>query len=428
MGTAITLDVGGMTLDYRKNGMGDDHGSLFQACDLKHIPSDRFEEGDYTEEELADLRNSEIGFTRKLVDIVPRLELLGFTLGQVKAEYERLVASYSDDAEPGEIVDKMSFDEFRTFAIGSSIESFDDSFPDFDERDQRVKKRFPDAVISRIPQPSWHDHNGYSERSFFGNALRVLHPYSGMRLLAENPANLEADVVWQYGPLVDAGWASNEQFFPHARRRETFLIATEGSSDAHVLKHAIDLLRPGIADFFRFIDVSDRHPFPGTGGLLKFAEGLAKIDVHNQVVFLFDNDAEGLDIFQRVSAFKLPPNMRAIMLPELEAFRSFPARGPEGLARADINRRAASIECYLDLEYKATRPAEVIWTNFKKELGVYQGALQSKEFYVKPFLKLNRERLLERKYDTTKLDAALNALVRECCDLAASSGVATTAE
>ena len=205
------------------------------------------------------------------------------------------------------------------------------------------------------------------------------------------------------------------------------MIATEGSSDAHILKHALDLLRPSIADFFRFIDVSDRHPFPGTGGLLKFAEGLAKIDVHNQVVFLFDNDAEGLDIFQRVSSFRLPSNMRAIMLPEIEEFRSFSARGPEGLAKADINRRAASIECYLDLEYKAPRPAEVIWTNFKKELGVYQGALESKEFYLKPFLKLNREKLLERKYNTTKLDAALNALVHECCDLAATSGAAEAA-
>ena len=60
---------------------------------------------------------------------------------------------------------------------------------------------------------------------------------------------------------MQAGWATEREFVPHARRTETFLIATEGSSDVHILKHALALLRPGIADFFRFIDVSESHPF-----------------------------------------------------------------------------------------------------------------------------------------------------------------------
>ncbi len=88
------------------------------------------------------------------------------------------------------------------------------------------------------------------------------------------------------------------------------------------MKHALALLRPGIADFFRFIDVSESHPFSGTGNLVKFAEGLAKIDVQNQVVFVFDNDAEGLDAHQRLSTLTLPANMRGIMLPELKDFRA----------------------------------------------------------------------------------------------------------
>ena len=34
-----------------------------------------------------------------------------------------------------------------------------------------------------------------------------------------------------------------------------------------------------------FIDANERHPFSGTGSLVKFAEGLAKIDVQNQKSF-----------------------------------------------------------------------------------------------------------------------------------------------
>jgi hypothetical protein len=70
-----------------------------------------------------------------------------------------------------------------------------------------------------------------------------------LRLLAENPSNCETAVIWQYGPLVENGWAKTEEFEPFARRTETFLIATEGSSDAHILKHALELLRPEVLDF-----------------------------------------------------------------------------------------------------------------------------------------------------------------------------------
>ncbi|TGV29155.1 HEPN/Toprim-associated domain-containing protein, partial [Mesorhizobium sp. M8A.F.Ca.ET.142.01.1.1] len=92
-------------------------------------------------------------------------------------------------------------------------------------------------------------------------------------------ANLDLSVIWRYGPLVEAGWADASDFVPCTRREQTVLIATEGSSDVHILKLAIKLIRPEVADFFRFIDVSERHPFSGTGSLVKFAEGLAKIDV-----------------------------------------------------------------------------------------------------------------------------------------------------
>ncbi len=77
MGTEITLDVGGMTIDYRKNGMGNDHGSLFQECDRKFIPSEHYRRSDYKKKEWLAIQESEIGFTRKLSDVVPRLEMLG---------------------------------------------------------------------------------------------------------------------------------------------------------------------------------------------------------------------------------------------------------------------------------------------------------------------------------------------------------------
>jgi hypothetical protein len=279
-------------------------------------------------------------------------------------------------------------------------------------------------MTRRLPHSSLHETDAYSERSYFGGLIGILHPYSVLRVLGENAENREADVIWQYGPLVESGWAAESEFTPGARRRQTFLVATEGSSDAHILKHAFAILRPEIADFFRFIDVSERHPFPGTGNLLRFAEGLAKIDVQNQVVFLLDNDAEGFEAYQRIQNLSLPSNMRAIVLPDLDASRAFPARGPEGVSGADINRRAAAIECYLDLYLKGCPPPKVVWTNYKKELDVYHGALEFKEAYIKEFLKQTRESVAAGGYDVTKMLVILDALVAECSSIATNTATA----
>jgi hypothetical protein len=108
--------------------------------------------------------------------------------------------------------------------------------------------------------------------------------------------------------------------------------------------------------------------------------------VHNQTLFVFDNDAEGFEAHQKLLRFDLPANLRAMLLPELDEFRAFPAQGPQGVASADINRRAAAIECYLDLQRDNLSPPKVIWTNYKKELEVYQGALEFKEPYMKCFM------------------------------------------
>jgi hypothetical protein len=199
----------------------------------------------------------------------------------------------------------------------------------------------------------------YSERSHFGALISFPGPYSTLRVLAENAANLDLEVVWDYGNFVDAGWEKNEDSTAGARRVQIYLIATEGTSDTHILKRSFALLRQDIEDFFRFIDIEERHPFSGTGNLSRFVEGVVNIDAQNRVVFLFDNDAEGIDTYRCLQPFTFPVNMRAMVLPDLEALRDFPARGPSGVESADINGRAEAIKCNLDLRLKNRPPAQV---------------------------------------------------------------------
>lgn len=65
---------------------------------------------------------SDMAFVRKLKDVVPRLELLGFTLANARAAYDRWTTTWCEDREairddldlPD--VTPLTFDEFLAFA------------------------------------------------------------------------------------------------------------------------------------------------------------------------------------------------------------------------------------------------------------------------------------------------------------------------
>lgn len=428
MGTCIELTVGGVTLDGSKNSMGNDHGFLFQERDRTRRLSDQINYDYYAEHPNEDPADSEAAFVRSLARVLPRLDLLGHTLDAARAEYDELVRqvieAMDDERDCQDSPPPMTFDEFCAFAGRHPLSSLDNTYIEFEEKDRdvRSKGRFlaDQAEIARIPLLESSDMY-WSERSYFGSVVRVLSPYSMLQVFGRNPLNNDAEVIWQHGPIVDAGWVNLEDFNPSARRSQTILVATEGTTDARILKHAIDVLCPDVVDFFRFIDVDERHPFWGTGNLVKFAEGLIRIDVQNQVIFLLDNDAEGRDAYRRLQGLSLPVNMRAMLLPDLDAFRQFPARGPEGVSVCDINGRAAAIECYLDLDLPEYPPAQVLWSNYKQDVDAWHGALEYKESYMRRFLGQTEDTIRDSGYDTSKLKEVLRSLVAEATILASET-------
>lgn len=427
MSTPITLTVGDITLTYNTTYMGIDHGMLFQDADRHRRRHGSINYDYYEQHPDEDVAQSEMCFCRPLRSMVPRLELLGYTLTTVKAEYDRIAAQDHElRAEAGEsdVIGKpplMNFDQFVAFIRAYPVSDLSDEFTQDYDNEYRAKRGLfaNEPAIAQLPMgDADRDAGGYSERSHFGNLIGFLNPYAVLRVLAENPANLDLEVVWDYGTFVSAGWAQNRDFVAGSRRTQTYLIATEGTSDTHILKRAIALLRPEIQDFFRFIEVEDRHPFSGTGNLAKFAEGLVKIDVHNRVVFLFDNDAEGHEAYGSLQRFTFPANMRAMVLPDLEELRKFPTRGPDGVSIADINGRAASIECYLDLRLKDRKPPQATWTNYKERLNAYQGALDFKESYANAFYSATAQSITSNEYDVSKLRVVLDALQNQCIQMA----------
>ncbi|MET4232287.1 hypothetical protein ACVWXN_006036 [Bradyrhizobium sp. i1.4.4] len=428
VGTEIQLKVGDVSLDYAKNHMGNDYGFLFQDGDLACRRSDAISYDYYAENpDEDDLAEHEACFVRPLARVLPRLRLLGYTLDSARAEYQAVLdsaaemdAAINPEEGPRSI---LTFEEFCALACMHPLSDLESEYIDFNtvERAAIAQGRFA-ANRDEFARVPWTDNSNsyWSESSYLSARLCILSAPSMLHIFGLNPVNADAEVIWQFGPIVSAGWVSRESFQAGARRVQSMLVATEGASDARIISRALELLRPDVTDFFRFIDVNERHHFWGTGNLVKFAEGLLRIDVQNQVLFLLDNDAEGVDAYRKLQALKLPGNMRSMVLPELEEFRNFRARGPEGVKSCDINGQAAAIECYLDLDLKEYPPAQVIWSNYKKEIDAWHGALEHKESYMRHFFEQTSDSVTAG-YDTSKLIKLLDALIIEAACLSACS-------
>ena len=244
MGTSIELELGGIGLDYAKNHMGPDHGHLFQEGDRTRRrlggvvdENDSDEDGGSDEDRAAE----EAAFVRPLSRVLPRLNLLGFTLGAARREYEAAVAEQVEQSswehrEDKTEADYMTFDEFCAFCDLLKIADLDDTYIDglSVEEEEKARGRFNGLAneLARIPHDPLDRPLFWSERSFFGASVCILSAYSMLQVFGRGVANLDAEVIWQFGPIVEAGWVPLEMFQPGIRRKEALLIATEGTSDA----------------------------------------------------------------------------------------------------------------------------------------------------------------------------------------------------
>ncbi|HEX4338086.1 MAG TPA: hypothetical protein VH062_19385 [Polyangiaceae bacterium] len=167
---------------------------------------------------------------------------------------------------------------------------------------------------------------------------------------------------------------------------------------------------PDIRDFFHFVDMTENYPFTGTGNVVKFCQGLARINILNRILVVLDNDTAGREAYVQLAKLNLPDTMRVAQLPALVHCRRVKTLGPSGIGYEDINDKAVSIECFLDIWTSEDEPT-VRWTNYSQTLGAYHGALVQKETYVRAFFDRAKR---QRNYDFSGLSALWNHLVEVC--------------
>jgi HEPN/Toprim N-terminal domain 1 len=397
MGSMIHLAVGGLEIEWGKNGGFTDHSALFQASDLAQIPYwyvkggwDAISSGAPERELEAVYRD---GMSKPLGQVVHRIALLGFTFEYCARQYESDFYLMPDGS--------LSFDDLKSLFSEMDFEAISNggSTSPYFHRDPSGHLKLVDAI---------RENRGVIART--RDTIEYLPAYTLLHLLALNPNARNLPVNWQFADVEEGGWATREEFARTLSQFSRFLIVTEGSSDAKIIQHAFRLLAPHIADFFDFVDMEEGYPFSGTGNLFRFLQGLISIKIQNNVVVIYDNDAEGVANYERSWALNVPDNMVILKLPDMEDFVGFDTIGPSGRHKADINGRAAAIECYLDLGPSAL----VRWTSFNIKMDAYQGELLNKTGYMRDFLD-QRERI--EGYDYDRIKAVLELIVANCVEM-----------
>ncbi|MER8394125.1 HEPN/Toprim-associated domain-containing protein [Mesorhizobium sp. M1340] len=398
MGSMIQLAIGRLEIEWGKNSGFTDYSALFQGeTDVADVPyyyagdeDDPDFEGEMRWKPIVELKE---GLSKPLVQVIARLNLLGHTYAQCEPEFAFLAKLVGFD------VTRFTFGHLRDALANVDVNTVS---ADYGEGGEDFGKFFRRELAPRLGLVK-HFEDDPVEYGAVSHAMENLSAYTVMHLLARNPWASELHVQWAFNDVEQGGYASREDFVRPLDPSNRFLIVTEGSSDAAILRHALKILRPHVADFFDFVDMEEGYPFSGTGNVFRFVQGLIGISVQNKVLVLFDNDAEGVANYQRCRELKALPNMRILKLPNLPAFGSFETIGPNGELIADINGRAAAIECYLHLD----PGARVRWTSYNAKLEVYQGELEEKTRYMRDFL---GQRVRQSSYDYSRIEAVLDTI------------------
>ena len=388
MGSMISLAVGRLEIDWGKNNGFVDYSALFQAGDVAQIPYY------YAREEIrgADsgpdwevITELKEGLSKPLALVIDRINLLGHTHSVCEAELAALAEFNGFDATT------FSFADLRQALSVIDVGSLS---PNYGHPRLGLKAGGPDPM----------------ELGGIAEGMENLSAYTILQLLGGNPTARGSNVQWAFNDVEDGGWAKRSDFVKPVDQSSRFLIVTEGSSDAAIIGKAFRLLSPHIADFFDFVDMEEGYPFSGTGNVFRFVQGLISIRVLNNVIVVYDNDAEGAANFERTRQLNLPANVAVIKLPDLGCFEAFPTIGPNGRHLANINNRAAAIECYLELPSDAV----VRWSIYNAKIGAYQGELVEKERYARAFFD---QRARSTAYRFDNIASVLDLIVRTATDM-----------
>lgn len=327
-------------------------------------------------------------YTCQTDKIIDRLNVMGFTFRRVREDFnstQRLelekIASWAEDdensdwfAEKWAFLKGLKFDDYadglRT-VMANSLRAWP-----FEDRN----KEGIDSIVKYILGENEDYHFG-----FIGSDLR-----SFVRLACEL-ADVNSEVVQDLTELVSAGYYAEEEPVCNSAimaltkghpENSPRIILTEGSTDAAILRDALDLLYPHLSEYYTFFDFDSSRSQGGAGHLVAIVKAFAAAGITNRVIALFDNDTAAFEARQSLDSIIIPSNIAILSYPALDFLKTYPTVGPGGPSKLDVNGLAGSLELYLGQDVLAEANAEnlayVQWKGYSERLGKYQGEVMHK--------------------------------------------------
>ncbi len=375
MGSIATLDVGAFAITVGKNEWCMNHSDLFLRSDLGDALYFYADDGHGDIDGIEGRFGNAIAirkpaYVRRLALVRQRLDLLGYSLAGCRRAYEETEWSiWIDDT------DIPTFDELAAVVCSLTVPDASCAWHGKDICHLILTRLHEEGLVEQEParDPFQQDNSIAHE----------LHPYVILRLLAENVANHDAEVVWRFDDVVTSGCLDSETLYEAIPQQTRWLVVTEGPTDGRILRESLDTLLPELRDFFEFVDMKENYPFTGTGNVLQFCKGLIRIHVMNNILVVLDNDTEGRKAYREIAKLDPPDNFRFTTLPDLDVCKSVRTIGPSGENREDINGRAVAIECFLDIWNDPTDEPVIRWSNYVEQMDAYQGALIGKDRYTR---------------------------------------------
>ncbi len=393
MGSYSYLTLSKFEVDWGKNDGSRNHSALFKRDEQRNVNYY------YADNEIV----QKPAYVNTLGNIIPRLELLGYTLEKCKSQFEAFEKEYPygntevtfEDLKG--ILQQIDVDDI-------ALEPNGEDHPDYYDFGEFARQfLFGKGSLRKFDKISEADYE-------VGHFLDNIEPYIILRLLGLNKSNLNKDVCWKYYDLIESGWEDENQIFCEASSEKKYLIITEGSTDSNIIRSAFEWLMPNIAHFFDFIDTEKNYPFSGSSNLTNFYHGLCKISPNRNILFIFDNDTAGNHSFSMCK--ELNDRIVLLTLPNHVEFENYKCVGPNGSTFNNINGKAVSIEHFLDTKYHMKLEPEIRWTSYDRIMRTYQGELVHKDEYTKLFFKAFTQK--DKDYDTKKLVYLLTEIVEKC--------------
>lgn len=383
----LSLGIGKLEIEWQRNAIGrQDHSVLFTTSDQTDISHYYIDENEKIVSKPAP------GYSKPIRAVRERLDLLGYSFEKLPGLLENYFLGFPYDTQ---VLNQL--DSQKIIGLLAAIE---------------------------VDEIDWVEHEGDADLGeFFTRRIMTLPQFGPLKQYLEQFRSLEPYIFEQIDPYILLAaiahnsknehmvvqWRSHEPLGPGLTPYQKYLIVTEGSTDGQVIKKAIDILKPNVADFFEFIDMKENYPFGSAGSLSNFFMGLCKIGTNRPIVFIFDNDAEGHGNLIKLKSIVHPENFKKFSMPDLPEFTSFKTVGPNGSAFQDVNGRGVAIEMYLDHTYKRQGDPVVRWSNFNHQANEYQGALEYKEKYFKNFMDLAVGD--QASYNFSKMEKLLNFVI-----------------